>query len=209
MADFICRKMYPSVVVQAVVDVQYIFRDVYANTPGSAHDAAVFRRSPLSTVIQQNMPKRDKVVGDALVPLHILGDPAYPMTADIVKGFTGRNLSAEQESFNVYHSKARICVEIAFGRLKARWRILRKRIDVNYKLAPEMIITCCMLHNLLETRKVVLPPHLLNRLQNEPAEREQPQPVFNNEINRDAADYRDTITKFLADTQPLLRPFHM
>ncbi|XP_067950255.1 uncharacterized protein [Watersipora subatra] len=130
MADFLCRKMYPSVVMQAVVDVQYLFRDVYANTPGSAHDAAVFRRSRLSTLVMQNMPKWDKIVHGESLPLYILGDPAYPISRQIIKGFTGANLSPEKESFNVYNNKARMCVEIAFGRLKACWRILRKCIDV-------------------------------------------------------------------------------
>ncbi|XP_067950454.1 uncharacterized protein [Watersipora subatra] len=150
------RKMYPIVVMQAVVDVQYLFRDVYAKTPGSAHDAAVFRRSRLSTLVVQNMSKRDKTVHGKSLPLHILGDPAYPMARKIIKGFTGANLSPEKESFNVYHSKARMWVEIAFGRLKARWRMLQKCIDVKYKLVPKLITTCCILHNILE--KLLFPP---------------------------------------------------
>ena len=208
MADFLCRKMYPSIVLQAVVDVKYLFRDVYCNTPGSAHDAAVFRRSPLSTIIYQRMPRRDKLVDGEVVPLHILGDPAYPMSTHIIKGYVGRHLTPEQESFNVYHSKARMSVEIAFGRLKARWRILRKRIDTNYTIVPKIITTCCILHNMLELRKEVVPRHLLARLQNEPPEREQPQAVHNNEVENGAAEIRDSITRFLANTQPLLRPFH-
>lgn len=209
MADFLCRKMYPSIVLQAVVDVQYLFRDIYCNTPGSAHDATVFRRSPLSTSIYQNMPVRNKTISELSVPLHILGDPAYPMSQHIIKGYVGRNLTAEQESFNVYHSKARMCVEIAFGRLKARWRILRKRIDANFEISPKIITTCCMLHNFVEKRKVNIPRHLLATLNNEPAEREQPNPVINNEVNHEAAAYRDAITEMLAATQPLLRPFHL
>ena len=209
MADFLCRKMYPSIVLQAVVDVQYLFRDVYCNTPCSAHDAAVFRRSPLGTMIEQRMPVRDKIMSGCSVPLHILGDPAYPMNERIIKGYVGRNLTPEQESFNVYHSKARVCVEIAFGRLKARWRILRKRIDVNYQMAPKIVTACCILHNFLETRKVTIPRHLLATLQNEQPEREQPNPVFNNEMARQAAEYRTAITTMLAETEPLLRPFHL
>ncbi|XP_067933058.1 uncharacterized protein [Watersipora subatra] len=124
MADFLCRKMYPSVVMQAVIDVQYLFKDVYANTPGSAHNAAVFRRTRLSTLVMQNMPKRDQIVHGESLPLHILGNPAYPLSRKIIKGFTGANLSPEKESFNVYPSKAHMCVEIAFERLKARLRML-------------------------------------------------------------------------------------
>lgn len=201
--------MYPSVVLQAVVDVQYVFRDTYANTPGSAHDAAVFRRSPLSTRILREMPKRDKLIDGVNVPLHILGDPAYPMLYEIVKGYTGTGLSPEHDSFNVYHSKARMCVEIAFGRLKARWRMLRKRIDIDYHMVPKLITTCCMLHNFVELNKQTLPPHLLRRLDDEPEGREQPPLTYNNEMDSDAATYREAIKNFLKDTQPLLRPFHL
>lgn len=208
MADFLCRKQYPSIVLQAVVDVQYLFRDTYANTPGSAHDAAVFRRSPLSTIIEQRMPKRDIVLDGEAIPLHILGDPAYPMCRQILKGYVGRNLRVEQESFNVYLSKARMCVEIAFGRLKSRWRILKKRLDLNYEMAPIIITTCCMLHNFLEMNKVVIPGHLLRQLPSEPNEREQPGTVQNMEIQRQAADTRVVIKSYLAQTEPLLRPFH-
>ena len=209
MADFLCRKMYPSIVLQAVVDVQHLFRDTYCNTPGSAHDAAVFRRSTLSTLVLQSMPKRDKVIQGKAVPLHILGDPAYPLSPQIIKGFTGRNLTAEQESYNVYHSKARMCVEIAFGRLKSRWRILRKRIDAKYGIVPKLITTCCILHNFVENRKVQVPAHRSVQLANEPPEREQPEPVFNNENDRTAVEYRQAICYHLAQTEPLLRPFHV
>lgn len=202
--------MYPSIVLQAVVDVQYLFRDTFCNTPGSAHDAAVFRRSPLSTTLLQRMPRRDKVIDGRVIPLHILGDPAYPMSREIVKGYTGRNLTAAQESYNVYHSKSRMCVEIAFGRLKSRFRILKKRIDLDYHDVPQLVTTCCMLHNFLEKRKVIIPNHLTMGESNDSGiEREQPNPVFNNEIDREASEFRDHICRFLASTQPLLKPFHL
>lgn len=57
------------------------------------------------------------------VPYMIVDDPAYPMLPWLIKGYPGTGLSAEEESFNVHLSSARIFVEIAFGRLKARWRI--------------------------------------------------------------------------------------
>jgi hypothetical protein len=153
-ADFICRKQYPSIVLQAVVDGNYFFRDIYANTPGSSHDAAVFHRSPLSTYIDTRMPTNDIELNGITVPLHILGDPAYPISPNVMKGFTGRNLLPSQQNFNYYLSSARMCVEIAFGRLMSRWRILHKRVDAHYICVPEIVTTCCMLHNLCEQYKL-------------------------------------------------------
>lgn len=58
--DYLCRKGYPSVVLQAVVDCHYKFRDIYANTAGAAHDATVYHRSLLSRFIHDEMPKHDR-----------------------------------------------------------------------------------------------------------------------------------------------------
>lgn len=192
------------------MDVQYLFRDTYCNTPGSAHDAAVYRRSPLFNIIHQKIPKRDIILNEETIPLHILGDPAYPLSPHIIKGYTGRNLTPQQESFNVYLSKARMCVEIAFGRLKSRWRILKKRVDLDYEFTPLLMTTCCMLHNLCEVNKVAIPPHLLNRrLPGEPEELQQPPQDINLEREQGAANLRDVIKDYLAETEPLLRPFHV
>jgi len=78
----------------------------------------------------------------------IVGDPAYPLLSWLLKGFFD-TLSAEEESFNVYLNSARVSVEMAFGRLKARWRILHK-INCNYSFALEIITACCILHNFVE-----------------------------------------------------------
>ena len=41
-------------------------------------------------------------------------------------------------------------VEHAYGRLKGRWRCLLKRLDVSVEDVPNVIATCCVLHNICE-----------------------------------------------------------
>lgn len=43
-----------------------------------------------------------------------------------------------------------MAVEIAFGRLKGRWRILLKRLDMKTQNVPLAVGACCTLHNICE-----------------------------------------------------------
>ena len=59
-------------------------------------------------------------------------------------------LSSQQRHFNYRLSRARIVVENAFGRLKARWRRLLKRLDMSMENIPTVIAACCVLYDLCE-----------------------------------------------------------
>jgi len=82
---------------------------------------------------------------------YLIGDPAYPMQRWLMKPFsdTGR-LTPEQHTYNYRLSSARSVVEMAFGRLKGRWRCLLKRNDCELELTKIMTVTCCVLHNICE-----------------------------------------------------------
>jgi len=96
-----------------------------------------------------NVSKRT-ILGREIGPC-LIGDSAYPMNAWLLKPFTfNSNLTAEQKHFNYRLSKARIVVENAFGRLKARWRRLMKRNDMDIEHIPTVITACCILHNICE-----------------------------------------------------------
>ena len=47
-------------------------------------------------------------------------------------------------------SRARIVVELAFGRLKARWRRLLKQSEMVVENVPNVVTACCILHNMCE-----------------------------------------------------------
>lgn len=71
-----------------------------------------------------------------------------------MKGFTHHHrLTPEQNTFNYRLSSARMVVENAFGRLKGRWKCLAKRNDVDISIMPDIVIACCVLHNICEIQK--------------------------------------------------------
>ena len=151
--DYYNRKGYHSVVMQALVDHNYKFLDVYVGWPGSVHDARVLTNSGLFASCDSGAfpPNWPKVINRTSIPLFIIGDPAYPLTSWLIKPYSdcGR-LTAKQKRFNYHISRARCVVENAFGRLKGRWRSLMKRNDTDVKFLPTLATACCVLHNICE-----------------------------------------------------------
>ena len=85
------------------------------------------------------------------MPVVLLGDPAYPLSNWIMKGFSDNGrLTPAQQRFNYVLSRSRMTTENTFGRLKGRWRQLMRRIDMSLEIVPQIVTTCCILHNICE-----------------------------------------------------------
>ncbi|XP_011867696.1 PREDICTED: putative nuclease HARBI1 [Vollenhovia emeryi] len=205
--DFINRKGWPSYNMLAVVDYNgrlfsRIFRNIVVKHPGSCHDAAVLKDSILYQNADTIIPQSTRTINGLEIPFMIVGDPAYPLLPWLLKGFSG-SLSAEEESFNVYLNSARVSVEMAFGRLKARWRILHK-INCDYKFAPEIISACCILHNYVESKGYIFLTQWLREL--EVSELATPQPNTQTNVEKNSIEgtnIRNHIKQFLSENFPL------
>lgn len=155
--DYYNRKGFYSVILQAVVDANYIFRDIYVGWPGSVHDARVFVNSALyrkannKEILQGHLD-----INGCLLSPFIVGDSGYPLLSWLVKPYPhNSNLSSQQKTYNYRMSRARIVSENAFGRLKARWRRLAKQNDMEVKRVPYVVAACCILHNICEIHNEV------------------------------------------------------
>lgn len=141
--------------VQGTVDYFGRFTDINIGWPGRVHDARVWRNSSISAKLRDGTfvePAWTEVIGgQEFSEFYVLGDAAYPGTPHLVKGFTGTPLSREQDHFNYKLSGARMTVERAFGRLKGRWKILDRSIQLkSLERSLDYIGACCILHNLCE-----------------------------------------------------------
>ena len=154
--DYFCYKMKHSLNCQATCDEKGIFTDVEVRWPGSVHDARVYANSSINKAfISKQLPRNLKEIipGHALVPPVLLADPAYPLLPNVLKEYAS-NSNPKEILFNNRLRSARNQIECAFGRLKARWRILNRALDVDVDFAPTLIYACFVLHNYCEMANV-------------------------------------------------------
>ena len=151
--DYYNRKGWYSIIIQAVVDHNYIFRDVCIGRPGSVHDARVLANSTLyeKATSQKILNGHVKQMMGHDIPAVLVGDSGYLLLTWIMKPYAHNTcLTRAQKSYNYRLSRARIVVENAFGRLKARWRRLLKPNDMLIENVPNLVAACCVLHNICE-----------------------------------------------------------
>ncbi|CAI5685610.1 unnamed protein product [Oreochromis niloticus] len=127
------RKLFPSIILQAVCDHQGCFIDTYVGWPGSVHDARVLRDSPLYR--QSVYPP----------PGHfILADGGYPCLQRPLPLITPykrpvRGVGAQR--FNSHHSRARSIIERALGMMKTRFRaIFLQALEVHHTFVPHIAV---------------------------------------------------------------------
>lgn len=141
--DYINRKKHYSINLQAVVDANLRFINIYCGEPGSLHDSRILRRSPMYETASTNQIQ--------LFPgeTFLIGDSAYPSLPWLVPPYKDNgHLTPQQIEFNYMLSSTRMSVERAFGHLKGRFR--RIKFFNEYRQMPfiiNVVVAACILHN--------------------------------------------------------------
>ena len=107
-----CRKGYPAINLQGVVDYKRRFRS-FAMRPGAENDKGVFSRSDFGRMIHHILPRNKVIVADAGYQL---------LTSCLTPYEIHDEMAADEKHYNYLHSCTRIVVENAFGILKNRFR---------------------------------------------------------------------------------------
>lgn len=150
-------KKFFSIVLQAVADYRCRFIFVDVGGYGKQSDGGTFSASTLSTFLENchaTLPQPSPVEGIVTdMPFVMLGDDAYPLKTYLMKPYSKRHLSHEEKVFNYRLSRARRCVECAFGIMAAKWRLLGKCIETEIDKAERIVKCICLLHNIIIDRE--------------------------------------------------------
>ena len=68
----------------------------------------------------------------------------------MMKEYANGGSTPQEQYFGLMLCSARFVIECAFGRLKARFGILRRPININLYDMPHVIYACFVLHNFCE-----------------------------------------------------------
>lgn len=143
-SDFFNYKGTFSIVLLAVVDHNYCFRYIDVGASGRSSDGGIFRNSSFKTALENNLLNLPK---DGF----FVADDAFPLTTQLMKPYSRRQLTKEQRIFNYRLSRARRIVENAFGIMTSRFQIYMKPISLAPDKVEAIVKSTCALHNWLRT----------------------------------------------------------
>lgn len=132
--EYINRKNYPSLNVQATCNAKEWFTSVTAQWPGSVHDSRIMKNSDLFIIMNKT---RDTV---------ILGDSGYAISPWLITPYSNP-VNDLQRHFNKIYARERVIIERCFGQVKKRFPILHYKVRTALQTVPSVIICCFVLHN--------------------------------------------------------------
>lgn len=135
-----------------VADANYKFLYIDVGAYGSEGDASVFFKTDFGQSIIQNtidLPNDTEIMSKKM-PFVFIGDDAFPLGERVIKPFTpprNGSLTEGEKIFNYRLSRARRCVENAFGVLASKFICLSRTLFCNPVRAQKIVSACCILHN--------------------------------------------------------------
>ena len=148
-----------SIVMLAVCDANYKFILADVGDNGRQSDGGVYASSKLGYAIDHNLldfPSADFIKGSQNAikyPYVFVADDAFSMKSYLIKPYPGKCNDMTKTICNYRISRARRCIENAFGILATRFRIYRKPIASSIETTCNIVKATLVLHNFLMSLK--------------------------------------------------------
>ncbi|KAJ8353296.1 hypothetical protein SKAU_G00208630 [Synaphobranchus kaupii] len=146
-----------SIVLMALVDADLQFVYVDVGTNGRVSDGGVWNKTTLCQALMGNklhIPPPSPLPGRIKpVPFVVVADAAFSLKNHLMKPYPENQLNSESRVFNYRLSRARRCVENAFGVLANRMRVFRAPIALSPKKVEHIVLASTALHNFLRRQK--------------------------------------------------------
>ncbi|XP_071056018.1 putative nuclease HARBI1 [Onthophagus taurus] len=147
-----------SIVLMLIADANYeiIMADIGSN--GRISDGGVFTATKFYERLQENRLKLPDPIElpnfPEKVPYVFIADDAFPLKEHIImKPYSRRALTLEEDICNYRISRARWIVENVFGILASRFRVLLTTINLSPEKSATIVLACCYLHNYLSKNR--------------------------------------------------------
>ncbi|KAL7724673.1 hypothetical protein ACLKA6_012331 [Drosophila palustris] len=144
-------KGFHSIVLMAVCDASYRFTFIDVGAYGSEGDMNAFSHSKRGKALMSRVLEfpENSMINGVPTPYFMVGDDAFPLDTRIMKPFGARTLTKDERIFNYRLSRARRCIENAFGILCAKWIAVQRTLLCRPDRAQKIVAACCYLHNFL------------------------------------------------------------
>lgn len=190
-----------SLMVQALVDSEGRFLDVSAGWPSTMSPETMLRQSRLFSGVEESRELLDgpcfELSDGNSIPQYIMGDYCFPLLpwllTPFVKSECSNGLNSSEGAFNSVHREAMELVGTAFGRVRARWKLVSQRWKEEcIESFPFIIVTCCLLHNFLIKCSEALPDVNVGD-----SEDQEVMNAFEGEVDDDGVRIRDALALHL------------
>lgn len=140
-------KKFFSIVLLACCNHKYELTCVDVGAFGGESDGGIWSRSEMGKRVENGTmgipPETPKLPNsDVKTPYFFVGDEAFKLTKTMMRPYPGRHLEPTKRIFNYRLSRARRCIENAFGILCARWCVLNRRIGFEPETVKSIVMAC-------------------------------------------------------------------
>ncbi|KAL7517804.1 hypothetical protein ACHAWX_002693 [Stephanocyclus meneghinianus] len=141
--NYFCRKNFYALNVQAICDKSKKCLWISPGHQGASHDSFAFSESKLYDLLHE---LKDTLKENGLF---LVGDSAYPLSTFLLTPYDDAQPSSPEDSYNFWHSNARISIECFFGELIMRCGLFWRPLQHSLKMSCNIVRAAALLHNFL------------------------------------------------------------